>query len=607
MVPSHQAFERQRQMMRQKEHELVREGYGLRSYIAEHDSSKSWVQRHIEFVMQEPSSAPHSDESWRPTSSPSSHGRLSMQYTGVRVGGKRKRADADGNGIRRRKRLRKRHRRLTSPAPGVQSAADCSPVDQRASNELTTTPRRMRANALLRPSRSEHSQPAQPKRDQEPEPAVEPDTFCSGCERENHLDGGSLEICPDCHVTAYCSLRCKSDHAAEHETLCRARRAHRARKANARSALEDKCGCHPDGGDRMDVVPESSTSALHRAAAHHGPVASDTVREEISEKRKPESKARVHSLDEVQNLVKSWNEATGWKPEKVYHDDSQFQTIYLQETISLLKAESERMSSQVSMDWAQRGFVEGGTLTAKGEALAREKARERMVEDGPVRPITVDQDSTRRSSSGDKEMVGVHDLKPTQTRAPKCQAGPHAKVVKMNYAGPLRHHRVRNHRFLDYLVGSEWVPADSLLGPPWDAKIEAYWSVATRQKFRGIMDIPHPSCLHEPGPLGRYIKRAEIREGRWLFFDVRDFERHDDPNEMLAEEGSDLGPEWEQALQKHWRRVEIAWERMLQSEDMDSLGLSWMSSMPKRDSLVSDVQTKDQGTKMNHQDQRRGD
>ncbi|KAI6897786.1 hypothetical protein KC318_g10345 [Hortaea werneckii] len=213
----------------------------------------------------------------------------------------------------------------------------------------------------------------------------------------------------------------------------------------------------------------------------------------------------------------------------------------------------------------------------------------------------------KRSSRSDEEMGGSHDLKPTQTKAPKCQAGPDTKVVKMNHAGPLRHHRVHNHRFLDYLVGSEWVPADSLLGPPWDAKIEAYWSVTTRQKFRAVMEIPHPSCLHEPGPFGRYIKRADIREGRWLFFDVRDFERHDDPNEMLAEEGSDLGTEWEQALQRHWRRVEIAWERMLQSEDMESLGLSWMSSMPKRDSLVSAVRTKDQGTKMNHQDQRRGD
>ncbi|RMY29333.1 hypothetical protein D0865_15546 [Hortaea werneckii] len=350
-------------------------------------------------------------------------------------------------------------------------------------------------------------------------------------------------------------------------------------------------------------------SYRNRALLHciEPPLITVLSRPTLSEKREPESKARVHSLEEVQNLVKSLNEATGWKPEKAYHDDSQFQTLYLQETISLLKAESERMSSQVSMNWAQRGLVEGGTLTAKGEALAREKARERIVEDGPVRPITADQGSMKHRSRSDEEMVGVHDLKPTKTRVPKCQEGPHAKVVKMNYEGPLRHHRVRNHRFLDYLVGSEWLPADSLLGPPWDAKIEAYWSVATRQKFRAVMEIPHPSCLHEPGPFGRYIKRAEIREGRWLFFDVRDFERHDDPNEMLAEEGSDLGPEWEQALQRHWRRVENAWERMLQSEDMDSLGLSWMSSMPKRDSLVSAVQTKDQGTKMNHQDQRRGD
>lgn len=78
-----------------------------------------------------------------------------------------------------------------------------------------------------------------------------------------------------------------------------------------------------------------------------------------------------------------------------------------------------------------------------------------MVNDGPVRPITVDQDSMKRSSSGDEEMVGVHDLEPTKAEATKCQTGrPHAKVVKMNCSGPLRHHRVRNHRFLDYLVGS---------------------------------------------------------------------------------------------------------------------------------------------------------
>ncbi|KAI6790487.1 hypothetical protein KC361_g7896 [Hortaea werneckii] len=370
----------------------------------------------------------------------------------------------------------------------------------------------------------------------------------------------------------------------------------------------------------MDVdLPESSSSALHRAAASHGPVASDAVREGISrvgrqfierqsgrsEKRGPESKARAHSWEEVQNLVKGLNQAVGGKPEKAYQDDSRFQTLYLQETISLLKAESERMSSQVSMDWAQRGLVEGGALTSKGEALAREKARERMIKGEAFKPIAADEGSMKRSSC-DEETVEAYGSKPTQTKAPKCNAAAHEKAVKMENAGPLRHHRVRNHRFLDYLVGSEWLPADSLLGPPWDAKIEAYWSVTTRQKFRAVMEIPHPSCLHEPGPFGRYIKRAEIREGRWLFFDVREFERHDDANEMLAEEGSDLSPEWEQALQRHWRRVEIAWERMLQAAEMDSLGLNWMSSMPKRDSLVSAVRTANQGTKLDHQDQRQG-
>ncbi|RMZ34772.1 hypothetical protein D0859_01067, partial [Hortaea werneckii] len=585
--PSHQAFERQRQMIRQKEHELVREGYSLRAHIAEHDSSKSWIQRHIELVMQEASSAPYSAESWRPTSTSGSHGRLSMLYTGVKVGGKRQRVDAGGNGVRK-KRLKKRHRRLTSPAPGVQSAADCSPIEPKASDELTTCP-----------IGSERSQTGQSRRhrepEPEPEPAVEPDTFCSGCERESHLDGGSLEICPDCHVTAYCSLRCKSNHAAEHDTLCRARRAYRAYKARARCAREDKRGSDPDQGDTMDVdLPESSTSASHRAAARHGPVASDTVREEMSrlsrqfnerqssrpEKRKPESKARALSLEEVQDLVKSLNQATGGKPAKAYHDDSHFEHLYLQETISLLKAESERMSSQVSMDWAQRGLVEGGALTAKGEALARERTRQRMIQGDNVGLVAAGEGIMKRSS-GDKGMVGAHGSKSTPMKGSKCNAAAHDKIVKMDSAGPLRHHRVRNHRYLDYLVGSDWVPADSLLGPPWDAKIEAYWSVTTRQKFRAVMEIPHPSCLHEPGPFGRYIKRAETREGRWLFFDVREFERHDDANEMLPEEGSDLGPEWEQALQRHWRPVEIAWNRMLQAEEVDSLGLGWMSSMPK--------------------------
>ncbi|RMZ32363.1 hypothetical protein D0859_03496 [Hortaea werneckii] len=324
----------------------------------------------------------------------------------------------------------------------------------------------------------------------------------------------------------------------------------------------------------------------------------------LSEKRGPEGKARAHSWEEVQNLVKGLNQAIGGKPEKAYQDDSRFQTLYLQETISLLKAESERMSSQVSMDWAQRGLVEGGALTSKGEALAREKARGRMIKCEALSPIAADEGSMKRSSR-DEETVEAHGSKPTQTKAPKCNAAAHDKVVETDNAGPLRHHRVRNHRFLDYLVGSEWLPADSLLGPSWDAKIEAYWSVTTRQKFRAVMEKPHPSRLHEPGPFGRYIKRAEIREGRWLFFDVREFERHDDANEMLAEEGSDLGPEWEQALQRHWRRVEIAWERMLQAAEMDSLGLSWMSSMPKRDSF-SAVRTTSQGTKLDHQDQRQG-
>ncbi|RMY66299.1 hypothetical protein D0864_11872 [Hortaea werneckii] len=265
--------------------------------------------------------------------------------------------------------------------------------------------------------------------------------------------------------------------------------------------------------------------------------------------------------------------------------------------------EKKCLVSAGNSDWAQRGLVEGGALTAKGEALARERTKQRMVQDDTVGLVAAGERSMKRSS-GDKGIVGAHGSKSTPMQASKCNAAAHDKVMKMVDAGPLRHHRVRNYRYLDYLVGSEWVPADSLLGPPWDAKIEAYWSVTTRQKFRAVMEIPHPSCLHEPGPFGRYIKRAEIREGRWLFFDVREFERHDDPHEMLPEEGSDLGSEWEQALQRHWRRVEIAWERMLQAEEMDSLGLGWMSSMPKRDSLVSAVRSQDQGTKLDHQDQR---
>ena len=59
-----------------------------------------------------------------------------------------------------------------------------------------------------------------------------------------------------------------------------------------------------------------------------------------------------------------------------------------------------------------------------------------------------------KRGNGDKGMAAARGSKSTPMKAPKCNAAAHEKAVKMDNAGPLRHHRVRNYRFLDYLVGS---------------------------------------------------------------------------------------------------------------------------------------------------------
>lgn len=76
-----------------------------------------------------------------------------------------------------------------------------------------------------------------------------------------------------------------------------------------------------------------------------------------------------------------------------------------------------------------------------------------MVQDDTVGLVAADEGSMKRSN-GDKGMVGAHGSKSTPMKGSKCNAAAHDKVVKMDNAGPLRHHRVRNHRYLDYLVGS---------------------------------------------------------------------------------------------------------------------------------------------------------
>lgn len=70
-----------------------------------------------------------------------------------------------------------------------------------------------------------------------------------------------------------------------------------------------------------------------------------------------------------------------------------------------------------------------------------------------------------------------------------------------------------------------WLRAEDLAGPIWCRKISAYWRPALRQRQRDLMEIPHAHSRAEPGRMGRFVKGARVIAGRWLSFDVREFER----------------------------------------------------------------------------------
>jgi len=83
-----------------------------------------------------------------------------------------------------------------------------------------------------------------------------------------------------------------------------------------------------------------------------------------------------------------------------------------------------------------------------------------------------------------------------------------------------------------------------------------YWRESGEQRSRilEVLEVPHASSKDEPGPWGKFVKTAELEEFRYWNFDIRDFEVLDYEKSISA---TALGPEWDAAIESHWKRAEV--------------------------------------------------
>ena len=98
-----------------------------------------------------------------------------------------------------------------------------------------------------------------------------------------------------------------------------------------------------------------------------------------------------------------------------------------------------------------------------------------------------------------------------------------------------------------------------------------YWRESGDQRIRllEVLEIPYEDSKLEPGPFGRFIKTAELIEYRYWTFDIRDFEILDYEKSVDAEK---LGPEWDQAIERHWKRTEVQLDKESREEQLINMG-----------------------------------
>lgn len=91
------------------------------------------------------------------------------------------------------------------------------------------------------------------------------------------------------------------------------------------------------------------------------------------------------------------------------------------------------------------------------------------------------------------------------------------------------------------------------------------------------LNEPHKRKAHEtndePGRLGRFIKSSLLEDQRIFRFDVRDFERSTDPTDEHHVYASDLGPEWDIALERHYRSAMCSADKACRVKELKELDI----------------------------------
>ena len=157
--------------------------------------------------------------------------------------------------------------------------------------------------------------------------------------------------------------------------------------------------------------------------------------------------------------------------------------------------------------------------------------------------------------------------------------------------------RTEDGRGIEYGVGQAGIiqqylhaDGDYFEDVAWNAEITDFWG-RTEDSRRTLRLLQSPELgnvvAHEPGPWSRFIVRARLRDhGRELWFDVREFERLNGPDQVHDEYGEGLGEEWQEAIDRFWARL-TATEQWQRAADRVRR-LDFVPDYVKRDSLMSE-------------------
>lgn len=116
-----------------------------------------------------------------------------------------------------------------------------------------------------------------------------------------------------------------------------------------------------------------------------------------------------------------------------------------------------------------------------------------------------------------------------------------------------------------------------MVGPHWEANIVQYWISSEHLYYvhaylnEGVKSKSQDTN-NEPGRLGRFIKSSVLEDQRIFRFNVRDFERSTDPEDEHNVYAADLGPEWDDALTRHYRSALCSADKAVRVKELKNLG-----------------------------------